>query len=211
MKYLLNVVFFISIAHGFSQVPTVAYSHDYEFKEGIYLSLDQFKQNNPIPKSAFVTGIPKNQLDFFTELLEEKTIIYKNSDGNEVKIEPLTIWGYSQNRSVYLNFNKVFNRVNVIGTVFHFTAPVRIQSVYRDPMDYNYGINNGHDEIRQFILNTQTNVVNEFSVKSMELLLKDDAELFAQFEALKKRAQSDSIFIYLRKYNEKHPLYLPTN
>jgi hypothetical protein len=211
MKYTLSFIFLICVATGFSQTPMVPYSHDYDFKEGVYLSLDQFKQNNPIPKSAFITGIPKNQLDFLTQLLEEKMVVYKDPEGNEVKIESSTIWGYAQNRSVYLNFNKEFNRVNVIGTIFHFTASIRVEPNYRDPMDYNYGINNGRDEIRQFIFDTQTNVVNEFNVQNMELILKDDAELLAQFEALKKRAKADSVFIYLRKFNEKHPLYLPAN
>jgi hypothetical protein len=211
MKYIISFSLFFCLLTGFSQTSTIAYSHDYEFKEGVYLSLDQFKQNNPIPKSAFITGIPKSQLDFFTQLLDEKTIVYKDVDGNEIKIESLTIWGYSQNRSIYLNYSNGFNRVNVIGTLFHFTAPVKVAPTYQDPMNYNYGISNGRDEIRQFILDTQTNSINEFSVKAMENVLKDDAELFASFEALKKRAKADSIFIYLRKFNEKHPLYLPVN
>ena len=210
MKYLLSSIFFLCMISGFSQTGTVVYTHDYEFKEGIYLSLDQFKQNDPIPKSAFITSIPKNQIDFFNQLMEEKNIVYKDKQGNEQKIESATAWGYSQNRSVYVNFNQEFNRVNVAGTVFHFTAPVRI-SAYKDPMDYSYGINNGREEIRQFVLYTQTNTIAEFTVKNMELILKDDAELFAQFESLKKRAQTNSIFIYLRKFNEKHPLYLPVN
>ena len=126
-----------------------------------------------------------------------------------MKIETNSIWGYSQNRSVYLNFNKEFNRINVIGTVFHFTATVRTVSPYHDPMNYNYGLS--QDELKQFIFNTQTNVVSDFNVKNMELLLKDDEELFSKFEALKKREKADAIFIYLRKYNEKHPLYLPAN
>ncbi|MGZ4048922.1 MAG: hypothetical protein ACXVPU_07435 [Bacteroidia bacterium] len=211
MKYSLNFIFFFCFAQGFSQTGMIAYSHDYDFKEGIYLSLDQFKQNSPIPKSAFITGIPKDELDFFSQLLEEKTIVYKDTAGKEVKLAPLSVWGYSQNRTIYINFNKSFNRVNVIGTLFHFTAAVRVVTGYQDPMSYNYGINNTHDEIRQFVFNTQTNMITEFNVKNMELILKDDAELSAQFEALKKRAKADSIFIYLRKYNEKHPLYLPAN
>jgi hypothetical protein len=43
----------------------------------------------------------------------------------------------------------------------------------------------------------------------MEILLKNDAVLYEGFMKLKKRAKADSIFIYLRKYNETHPLYLP--
>ena len=63
-------------------------------------------------------------------------------------------------------------------------------------------------ELRQFVFDTQTNKVFDFTVKNMEILLKNDAELYAEFMKLKKRAKADSIFIYLRKYNEKHPLYL---
>lgn len=209
MKYCLNIFFFFCFTQAFSQTGTVAYSHEYDFKEGVYLTIDQFKQNSPIPKSAFVTGIPKSELDFFSQLLETKTITYKDSTGKEIKLETNSLWGYSQNRSVYLNFNKEFNRINVIGTVFHFTATIRTVSTYHDPMNYNYGLS--QDELRQFMFNTQTNMVSDFNVKNMEILLKDDAELFAKFEALKKREKGDAIFIYLRKYNEKHPLYLPAN
>ena len=76
-------------------------------------------------------------------------------------------------------------------------------------MDYSYGITRGRDEIRQFVLDTQTNIISEFNVKNMEVILKEDTELFTQFESLKKKAQTNSVFIYLRKFNEKHPLYLP--
>jgi len=211
MKCRLSLIFLFCFSISFAQTGIIAYSHEYEFKEGVYLSLDQFKQNAPIPKSAFVTDIPKNQLDFFSELLENPTFTYKDANGTPVKIESTTAWGYSQNRSVYLNYNKEFNRVNVIGTVFHFTAAVRVLPSYHDPLDYSYGIANGRDEIRQFILDTQTNRVNEFTVPAMEIVLKEDAELYAKFEALRKREKVNSIFIYLRKYNEKHPLYLPAN
>jgi len=71
-----------------------------------------------------------------------------------------------------------------------------------------YGLNNSVDEMRQFVFDTQTNKVYDFNVKNMEMLLKNDSDLFIQFMALKKRKKADSIFIYLRKYNEKHPLYL---
>jgi hypothetical protein len=33
--------------------------------------------------------------------------------------------------------------------------------------------------------------------------------LYNEFIALKKKQKRDSIFLYLRKYNEKHPIYFP--
>jgi hypothetical protein len=209
MKYILNFIFVFSFFVTSAQTNGVAYTRDYEFKEGIYLSLDQFKQNNPIPKSLIVSGVPRDQLDFFSQVLEQKLFVYKDLGGNEIKIEVATLWGYCQNRTIYLNFNEDFNRVNVIGTLFHFTASVIVPPSYQDPMNTNYGIRSSYTELRQFVFDSQTNKVHDFNVKEMELILKEDADLYAQFTALKKRNKANSIFIYLRKYNEKHPLYLP--
>ena len=108
-----------------------------------------------------------------------------------------------------MNFSHAFNRLNVIGTLCHFTATVRTSVGYHDPMNYNYGLHDTYDELRQFIYDTEINRVLDFNVANMEVILKNDDELYKQFMALKKREKSDAIFIYLRKYNEKHPFYLP--
>jgi hypothetical protein len=206
MKLIFSITLLFISANVFSQTNTVPYSRDYEFNEGIYLTIDQFKQNSPILKSAIVSPISKDQRDFLTEVLEQKNFTYKDAAGTEQKVETKTVWGYCQNRTIFLNFNNDFNRVIVIGSLFHFTATIRISMPGIDPI---MGINNSYDETRQFILNTETNKVLDFNVKNMESILATDPELYQQFMALKKRKKPDLIFVYLRKYNEKHPLYLP--
>jgi len=187
---------------------TVTYTRDYEFKEGIFLTLDHFKNNAPILKTAIVSALPKTDSDFLSQVMVQKTITYKDEKGEEQKLETATVWGYCQNRSIYINFNKSFQRMNVIGTLFHFTAMVTVYSPYNDPMGVNYGINPTYTQMQQFVYDTRTNNVVDFNVKNMELILKDDEALYKEFMKLKKRKKADSIFVYLRKYNEKHPLYL---
>lgn len=200
---------FVSLL-GRAQSPSkVAYSRDYEFKEGIYLTVDQFKNNKPILKDSIVSAIPKTQIDFLTQELELKTIAYKDSIGKEQKLETLTIWGYCQNRTIYINFNNEFNRVNVIGTLSLFSAIVVQTPMRNEPIGDMYAIEPSFTELHQFVFDTQSNKVFDFTSKNMEQLLKPDVELYTQFMKLKKRAKADSVFIYLRKYNEKHPLYLP--
>lgn len=206
MKKLFSIVLFFNSLSVFSQTNTVPYSRDYEFKEGIFLTISQFKQNNPILKSAIVSPVSKDQRDFLTEVLEQKNFTYKDSAGVEQKLETKTVWGYCQNRTIFLNFNNHFNRVVVIGSLFHFTAAVRVSMPGIDPI---MGMNNSYDEVRQFVLDTETNKVLDFNVQYMESILVTDPELYQQFMALKKREKPDLIFVYLRKYNEKHPLYLP--
>ncbi len=207
MKNVVVVLLFFISGVVSAQKDSIAYSRDYEFKEGIYLTIDQLKSNHPIPQYAIVSTIPKTELNFLTLVLEKKTVAYKDVTGTEQQIPSSSIWGYCRNRSVYINFNKAFNRLNVIGTLCHFTADVVVVASY-DPLYYHRGMSNSYTELRQFVLNTQSNTVREFNSDSMEDILKNDPELYADFMKLKKKAKSDSIFIYLRKYNEKHPLNL---
>ncbi len=210
MQVRIGIVFMLISLLGKTQVPTkVAYSRDYDFKEGLYLTLEQFKNNRPILKESVVSVIPKTQIDFLTQVLEQKIIIYKDSVGLEQKIQTSTLWGYSQNRTIYINFNNEFNRVNVIGTLSLFSAIVVQVPMRNEPLGDMYAIEPSFTELHQFVFDTQNNKIYDFSSKNMELLLKIDEDLYAQFMKLKKRAKADSVFIYLRKYNEKHPLYLP--
>lgn len=208
MQQVIGGIFVFFSLCTFAQTNTVAYSRDYEFKEGLFLTLEQFKKNTPILKSEIVSVLPKDQIDFLTQITEQKTVIYKDSAGIEQKIETSTVWGFYQNRTVFINFNNDFNRVNVIGTLSLFSALVTQAPLRNEPIGDIYAIEPSFTELRQFVFDTQTNKVFDFNVKNMELLLKNDAELYAQFMKLKKRKKADSIFIYLRKYNEKHPLYL---
>jgi hypothetical protein len=205
-KIVFVFLFFFELA-GFSQSDSVPYSREYEFTEGIFLNVEQFRKNEPIPKSAIVSGYPKSQVDFMKQVTDQRYITYKAPDGSEQKVETLSLWGYCQNRSLFINFNNELNRVNQIGTLCHFTSIVNMPLSYQDPMN-TYGINTT-DEMRQFVFDTQSNRVVDFNITNMELLLKNDAELYTEFMKLKKRKKADSLFIFLRRYNEKHPLYLP--
>ncbi len=206
-QVVVYIFLFISLL-GAAQTNTVAYSRDYEFKEGLFLTSEKFKANAAILKSSIISVLPKDQIDFLTQVTEQKTIAYEDSAGVEQKIETSTIWGFYQNRTVFINFNNEFNRVNIIGTLSLFSTIVVQAPLRNEPMGDMYAIEPSFTELRQFVFDTQTNKVFDFNAKNMEALLKNDAELYAQFMKLKKRQKGDSIFIYLRKYNEKQPLYL---
>jgi len=158
-------------------------------------------------KKQIVSSVPKTDIDYMHQVTDNKYMMYRDSTGTEIKIETNTIWGYCQNRSIYLNYNKSFNRINVIGTLCHFTATVTNFIGYADPM-YGMGTNNTYDEIRQFVFDTQTNKVYAFNVSTMQELLKTDQTLYDEFMKIKKRKRDDATFLYMRKFNEKHPLYL---
>ncbi len=208
MQQVFAAVLFLLSLFCRAQTGTVAYSRDYEFKEGIYLTFEQFKNNNPIPKTSIVSAVPNTEIDFLNQMTERKFITYKDSAGLEQKLQTSTIWGYYQNRTVCINFNGEFHRMNVIGNLCLFSALIVQAPLRNEPIGDMYAIEPTFQELQQFLLDTKTNKVMDFNAKNMEVLLNDDAELYAAFMKLKNRKKGDSIFIYLRKYNDKHPLYL---
>lgn len=211
MRNIFVFIFILVVSVGFSQTNRVPYSRDYEFTQGLFLTVHQFKGNSPIAKSSIISEISQDDVDFLKQQVQLKNIRYMDSSKYEHKIETSSLWGYCQNRTVYINYNNDFNRVNVIGTLMQFTALVTTSPGFMDPMYSNYGLNTTVDELRQFVFDTQTNKILPFDVKSLTLLLKSDPELYAQYMALGKREKTDSQFIYLRKYNESHPLMLPSH
>ena len=216
MKRLLFILFVWSALLLRAQDSTlVAYTREYEFKEGIFITQDAFLKNNPLNKADIITDIPKEKIDFWAALIKEKTISYIDATGSKQEIEPNSVWGYCQNRVVHIYYNKQFARTNVIGSLCQFAATVTTTVTYYNPMFPGYPTMGGGysttnvQEMHQFVYNTKNGQVLELTPKNLEIFLQDDDELYKEYIALKRKKRNDLVFFYLRKYNERHPLYLP--
>jgi len=203
----LLLLFIVSVP-AFSQSDSVAYSKDFEFKEGVYLNYEQFRENRPIAKDKIVSNYNPNGMSFIGDVLSKEHFTYKDGAGAEQKVRTNSIWGYCSNRTIYINYKNDFNRVPIIGSVCHFTAYVYSYASYNNPYMDNSMLNTIPD-LRQFMIDTKTGSIYEFLPANLELILVRDAELFKEFSALTRKKKRDSTFLYIRKYNEKHPLVFP--
>ena len=93
MRQFLFIILLFASFSGFAQTDTIAYSHDYEFKEGIYLTVKQFLGNQPLTKEKIVTAGPKNQLDFFSQLLDQKRRRDSSAAGLKETLEKIQEYG----------------------------------------------------------------------------------------------------------------------
>jgi hypothetical protein len=184
-----------------------------DFKEGIFETFYHVKENKPIQKSQIVTDIEYSSFDFFDRLLDEKEITYFDNLGVNTKIKTDNIWGYSNKGILYINFNNEFNRIPVFGSISHFIAnktyieydPYRYNSYNR----YSYDPYNSKTVLLQYILDFNTGKIYEFDYKSVELLLSSDSDLFEEYSQLSLRKKKKLQFLYIRKFNQKHPVILP--
>lgn len=223
--------------YGQDKEGMVKYTPDFRFKDGIYLNFDQVKANNPIPKSKILTSTDYNDKDFFKNLMAGEKIYFYDGMGIRQEVEKNSIWGYARNGIIYIQVQGNFNRITFVGNISHFVADVTSYDSryynspygYYDPYYYPYYSpyyssfyspygyyspyrqNSTRNELKQYIIDFESGKVLEFDISNTELLLMKDSQLYEEFMQLPRKKRKELMFVYIRKFNEKNPLYLPEN
>jgi hypothetical protein len=216
----------------------VMYTPDFRFTDGIYVSFDQVKANRPIPKAKLLTSTDYNDKEFFKNILKSEKIYYYDAMGIRQEILTSTIWGYARNGVLYVQVQENFNRITFIGNICHFVADVttvdsRYSSPYGyggyyDPYSYPYSYGNYYNpygsyyspygrnsstrnELKQYLIDFESGKILEFNLESTELLLMKDNKLYEEYIQLPRKKKKELMFVYIRKFNEENPLYIPVN
>lgn len=198
----------------------IRYTPDFEFKEGIFLNHEQVKNNDPVHKSRILTSVDYDDRDFFIKVLEQKSLIFYDHLGMKQQVKSSNVWGFSRNGILYVSLDDKFHRITIIGKICHFVATVTSYDTrYYDPYYYNpydyyynrggYPGNTQSSEMRQYIMDFETGKIYEYEVQHLEILLMQDPELHDEFAQLRKKKQRQQKFVYLRRFNERNPLYFP--
>lgn len=213
MRILILVLCLVAGHFNFFAQDSIAFTKDFRLYEGLYLNYNEFRVNWPIPKEKIITTIDKEQLDFYSKLIEQDVIEYKERDGNVAKIASDKVWGYCQNNTVFLNINKSFFRIPIFGALSSFLATVEVQSISQgyDPfMNPIIGSSQSKvKEIRQFLFDFYTNEVMPLTTEKVETYLIRDSLIFSEYSQLSKKKKREFTSKYIRMYNEKHPIYFP--
>ena len=226
MRSIFLTCFCMSVLFpAFSQVDSVnlvKYTPDFRFKEGVFVNFEQVKNNQPIPKSRVLTDVSYDDPYFFDRIVEKKRLYYYDNYGVKQEIQISDIWGYSRNGVLYVGMNEGFYRITIIGSICHFVANLTTYNSnyqyypYYDYYDYYSPYHMRQtprttNEMRQYIMDFSTGKVMEYDVAGVEVLLMKDPELHDEFVSLKNKKKKQLKFLYIRKFNERNPLYLSTN
>jgi len=237
-SYSLFLLSFLSLAQ--EREGMVKYTPDFRFNEGVFLNFEQVRMNSPVPKAKLLTSTDYNDRDFFNKLFENDKIYFYDQLGIRQEVSKSDIWGYSRNGILYIQVQENFNRVTFVGSISHFVADITTYDSryynspygYYDPYyyspyysPYGYGSyspyggyyspysrsNMTRNEMRQYLIDFEGGKIIEFNVSNTELLLMKDNELYEEYVQLPRRKKKDLMFVYIRKFNEKNPLYIPEN
>jgi len=227
-------------AAGQDSTKMVKYTPDYRFNDGIYLNFEQLRENSPIPKAKLLTSADYNERDFYTKVFAADKIYFYDELGVRQEVAKDQIWGYSRNGVIYVMIQGNFNRITFVGNICHFVADITTVDTrnnyyspygYYDPYYYSpYGYSgyggyspygsyyspygstqSTRNELKQYIIDFETGKVMEFTADNVQLLIMKDASVYDEYVQLPKKKQKELMFVYVRKFNEKNPLYLPGN
>lgn len=214
MRKLQLIIFFVlSFNVNLRAQDSVIYSKDFRLYEGIYINYEDLRFNWPIDKEKIITNLPKEQLDFFSKLVESDMIEYKERDGSVIKIKTEKIWGYCQNNVIFINQENSFFRIPVFGAISSFIGAVAVinHSPGFDPFMNTPSNSTAHSikEFRPFLFDFYSGDITEFSLEKLEEYLSRDISLVNEFKQLRKKKKKEYAAKYIRMFNEKHPVFFP--
>ena len=239
IRILVVVCLFISVTpflplQGQDKEGMVKYTPDFRFNDGIYFNFEQVKINKPISKAKILTSIDYNDREFFNKILENDKIYYYDNMGVRQEVAKNAIWGYARNGVLYVQIQNNFNRITFVGNICHFVADVTTYDSrynnspygYYDPYYSPYGYNNyyspynsyyspyrqsnmSRNELKQYLIDFESGKTLEFDVENTELLLMKDNQLYEEYVQLSRKKKKELMFVYIRKFNDKNPLYIP--
>lgn len=211
---IINLPCFALSGAIFSDTNKVArYQSGFRFNPGVYLTIDDWKNNNPIPKGRFITELELDSPRFFLDLLRKDWLQYRDEYGNINKVERIKIFGYSTDNFI---FNKYHVKISIIGSICHYT---KIEYKMDDPflagslalaiLDASLSGQSGvhkREDYKQYIMNFETGKAYRFKKRYFKKLIITDVKLYQEYKKYKANKR-DKMYIFLKKYNEQHPIY----
>ena len=64
-------------------------------------------------------------------------------------------------------------------------------------------------EDKKYLFDSESNELRGYHFEILEELLKRDLELYAEYTSLPGRQKKKMMLTFIRRYNEKYPIYLP--
>lgn len=170
-------------------------------KKGIYMSFQEYKNNEPSFTSEF-------------KVFNNEKIKYEDSLGNWTEVT--NAWGYSNGKNAYIYFRSAgyfdgprdFNGgtsgyylIGIKGVISHFA--VDITETYSSPMYAGNGLYTGvpmpvsSTRLKQFLVAPNGEIV-QFSKKNVKRLISSDLELLEKYKGYRG---TDKSYRFIKLYN----------
>ena len=211
------------------EVPMTEYSPGYVFKDGLYLSIDDVSANDPIPLARIVSDRYVYDKDFFDELIIKKQIILYDDAGVRASVRTKDVWGYALHGRLHIMVGGKFQRIILQGSISHFMASATTnerkyyaeddtskrytttQDLYRNFSRDSYYYQTLTAEGEMCLFDFESNTLIQYDPADLGKLLERDSLLYSEYKPLRRREKKNRMAEFIRRYNQSHPIYLPSD
>lgn len=216
----------------------VEYSSDFVFKEGLYITFEDFKNNNPVPITHILSDYDIRDEDYLEQVLGEDSIIYFDNLYEERQLSVVKIWGFCVKNRVYIGFGASSSFDNPeffdfypllnVGRLSFFTAYEQYYRTISTGPNVGMGVGFYDPMFNNDMTVTETGQVQlmldydsgktllvargELGFAPPELVLhvlQRDPVLLEEYRLLNPRDQKQKSMFFLRRFNERNPIYFP--
>jgi hypothetical protein len=194
MKNILTILLLFSTIISYSQVDTVKFP-----PEGVYFTISSIRNGLPdllksdLHRSSYNADMTIRQWSMTENL-------YYNRNGIKTAVNRDTLWGYSENGSVYIYLGGRFHKISQFGAISYFMesyptikgnmAPVVTQtqgtSFYR-------------------MIDMETGELYDYNPENLLTLLEKDEVIAKDFTALKSsKSRKKKMYSFIERYNAIH-------
>jgi len=210
IKYIITLLILCSSANLYAQV-SEQYVFGFDFKEGIYTSFSEFKNNSPAVTQYRV--IVKNEI-LYNNFTSERIINQlqgRNKFGLWIDIDENDVWGICHEDQVYVYIDKAFHEITKIGALMFVTIVFKGQY---DVLSFSAGdtyVGRGKGaEMINYLIDFETGKYYLYKLKNFTKLLERDKELYDEFMAINgKKQKKYHMLMYLEKFNDRNPISFP--
>lgn len=182
----------------------IPYAGGFDFREGIYLDFHSFRDNAPSVPKELLTDADGRPVD---DLRKANRLFRPDSTGARKEIDLDRAWGFCERDVVYLRGGDGFFRIGQFGALCHLVVE---QSYWTGADPFYPGYSQRVTAVRQYVLDMETGLYREFGPAALETVLARDEALKAEWDAVpKKKRKGEVLYLFLRRYNERHPLFFP--
>lgn len=184
---------------------SVRYNGGYVFKDGIYLNFHAFRTNAPSIPMAAITDADGRRI---TDLRSAGGKLYgPDSTGTRIRVNMDGIWGFCDRGVVYVRAGDGYSRIGLMGSLAHLVY----DATYRNFDPYMMGGGTVYTVQEQRFLDMATGSFLPVAPAGLYAVISRDGVLKEEFDALpkKQRRKDETLFLFMRRYNDRHPLYFP--
>jgi hypothetical protein len=206
-KIILLFLLLSAVLFSGAQTDSTLHAPDARLEDGIYITYEDFRRNRGVRSHELVSDAGRSQLEFISKTLSQTQFSYRRNGVLYTQTSD-RVWGYSQNNTLYLNYQGSFYRVPVFGAISYMVAQVTVISPgFYDPR-FGYPVGNTRTtELREFLMSFYDGYLRDLSPANAKELFKNDKHIYEEYKKLSRRKQKSELYKFIRRYNAANPVY----